>query len=67
VQLGGKEKRIINQESKEVAIPANIMVGSSGVSVLKASLFDPCESIFISNNTKDISRLDHLKTMLLLL
>ncbi|KAJ4767957.1 Hexokinase [Rhynchospora pubera] len=30
VQLGGKEKHILKQESKEVSIPPHIMTGSSG-------------------------------------
>lgn len=29
VQLGGKEKRIVKQEVKEVSIPKNVMAGSS--------------------------------------
>jgi hypothetical protein len=48
VQLGGKEKHIINQESKEVSIPPNIMVGSSGVRVLTASVFALYSSILIN-------------------
>ncbi|KAJ3702290.1 hypothetical protein LUZ61_005995 [Rhynchospora tenuis] len=30
VQLGGREKHIVKQESKEVSIPPHIMIGSSG-------------------------------------
>jgi len=31
VQLGGKEKRIVNQEYQEVAIPPELMLGTSKV------------------------------------
>jgi hexokinase len=30
VQLGGREKRIVNKDAKEISIPPHIMVGSSG-------------------------------------
>lgn len=32
VQLGGKERRVVKQESEEVSIPPHLMVGSSHVS-----------------------------------
>lgn len=32
VQLGGKERHVVKQESTEVSIPPHLMVGSAGVS-----------------------------------
>jgi hexokinase len=32
VQLGGREKRVVKQEYKEVSIPPHLMVGTSMVS-----------------------------------
>lgn len=33
LQLGGKERRIVKQESREVSIPPHLMVGTSAVSI----------------------------------
>lgn len=45
VQLGGKEKRIVKHEVKEVSIPQNVMTGSSSEVSLK--LYQPCNATFI--------------------
>jgi hexokinase len=33
VQLGGREKRVVDQEFDEVSIPPHLMIGSSEVSI----------------------------------
>lgn len=42
VQLGGREKRVVKQEYKEVSIPPHLMVGTSTVSTHSGSFQVSC-------------------------
>lgn len=50
VQLGGKERGIIEQESKEVPIPPHLMFGSSDVSNSPAASY--CSSRFLYHDSE---------------
>lgn len=50
VQLGGKERGIIEQESKEVPIPTHLMFGSSDVSNSPAASY--CSSRFLYHDSE---------------